>query len=218
MASDLERESCWSKNSVHQACRQWEPSNKHWIRWIFSIQAKWLMCPRLSNLLWFCFVLMWFWLFCHPGAIFFLHIHSILFLCNCRDEYHQSSKCPHFQHAAQGSYYLFIIERLLIYSYFQLVQRCASSQALATDLKGIAGNENVSATASVREQHSHDESYHAYVRLLPSSTDDHSSRVFVVVMNLMLSFTLKVPIMFPKSSSIVPRNVFLSYRLALALV
>ncbi len=44
-----------------------------------------------------------------------------------------------------------------------MTQRYASSSSLATDLKGIVGNDNVSNSAAVREQHSHDESYHAYV-------------------------------------------------------
>ncbi|CAF3939159.1 unnamed protein product, partial [Rotaria sp. Silwood1] len=40
-------------------------------------------------------------------------------------------------------------------------QRYASSQALATDLKSIVGNDNVGTSTAIREQHSHDESYHA---------------------------------------------------------
>ncbi|CAF4588065.1 unnamed protein product, partial [Rotaria sp. Silwood2] len=43
----------------------------------------------------------------------------------------------------------------------KFTQRYASSQTLSTDLKSIVGNDNVSTTAAVREQHSHDESYHA---------------------------------------------------------
>ncbi|CAF5019165.1 unnamed protein product, partial [Rotaria sp. Silwood1] len=43
----------------------------------------------------------------------------------------------------------------------QFIKRYASSQALATDLKSIVGNDNVGTSTAIREQHSHDESYHA---------------------------------------------------------
>ena len=34
---------------------------------------------------------------------------------------------------------------------------------MATDLSGIAGKDNISTSKAAREQHGHDESYHAYV-------------------------------------------------------
>ncbi|CAF4181365.1 unnamed protein product, partial [Adineta steineri] len=62
----------------------------------------------------------------------------------------------------------------------KLTYRYASSQTLVTDLKAIAGNENVSNSASVREQHGHDESYHAGhepdVVVFAQSTD-HVSKI-----------------------------------------
>ena len=65
----------------------------------------------------------------------------------------------------------------------QLAQRNASSQALATDLTDIVGKENVSTSEAVREQHSHDESYHAYALRARFFSLDHL--MFTVVISLM---------------------------------
>jgi len=55
-----------------------------------------------------------------------------------------------------------LTSRILPYSKVlrQLTSRYASSQALFNDLKGIVGDDNISIASAVREQHSHDESYH----------------------------------------------------------
>ncbi|CAF3185966.1 unnamed protein product [Rotaria socialis] len=47
-----------------------------------------------------------------------------------------------------------------VFSLYKLIRRCASTEALAADLKHIVGTDNVTNSAAVREQHNHDESYH----------------------------------------------------------
>ncbi|CAF1974790.1 unnamed protein product [Rotaria magnacalcarata] len=48
-----------------------------------------------------------------------------------------------------------------VFSLCKLIRRCASTKALATDLKHIVGTDNATSSTAVREQHNHDESYHA---------------------------------------------------------
>ncbi|CAF0842240.1 unnamed protein product [Rotaria sordida] len=73
-----------------------------------------------------------------------------------------------------------IIKSTKVLFLYKFMQRYASSQALAADLKNIVGNDNVATSTAVREQHSHDESYHPGHKpdvVVFAQSTDHVSKI-----------------------------------------